>query len=106
LIGVLVSSSAGASLQARELTFEDRVKAQRAIERFYYSHQIGEKRPFERAVPQALLEKKVRTCLVESAALETFWRTPVTADMLRREAERIARGTRMPERLLELYGAL
>jgi len=38
-----------------------RVQAQEAIERVYYSHQIGAKRPFEQAVPRSVLEEKVRT---------------------------------------------
>src|SRR5262245_33772361 len=96
----------GAETHPRNLTFEQRVRAQEAIERIYYAHQIGATRPFEEAVPRALLEKKVRTYLRQSAALDTFWKTPVTADMLQRELERIAAQTRMPDRLRELYEAL
>jgi len=91
---------------ARDLTFEDRVKAQEAIERVYYSHQIGTTRPFEEAVTRAVLVHKVRTYLKESLALETIWRKPITAEALERELERIARRTRMPERLHELFAAL
>src|SRR6478609_7512666 len=91
---------------ARQLTFEDRVKAQEAIERVYYAHQIGDKVPFEKAVSRIALEKKVRAYLGESAALETLWHTPITAEMLQREAERMARQTRAPERLRELFSAL
>ncbi|MBI3449509.1 MAG: hypothetical protein HY049_11415 [Acidobacteria bacterium] len=91
---------------AADLTFEERVEAQRAIERVYYSHQIGATLRFDQAVPQELLEKKVRTYLKESLALEKFWHTPVTAEMLRTETARIVRSTRMPERLRELFAAL
>ncbi len=91
---------------ARDLTFEERVKAQEAIERVYYSHQIGTTKSFEQAVPRSVLERKVRTYLKESVALEKFWQTPVTADMLQKELERMARHTRMPERLRDLYTAL
>jgi N-acetylneuraminic acid mutarotase len=91
---------------ARDLTFEDRVRAQEAIERVYYSHQSGATKPFEQAVPRSAIEKKVRTYLKRSAALEVYWRTPVTALMLEREAERQARESRMPERLRELHEAL
>ncbi len=90
----------------RTLTFEDRVAAQGAIDRVYYSHQIGATRPFEEAVPRTVLEEKVRRYLKQSVALEKFWHTPVTANMLERELERMARGTRLPERLRELYRAL
>jgi N-acetylneuraminic acid mutarotase len=90
----------------RTLTFEDRVRAQEAIERVYYAHQIEATKPFEDAIPRAVLETKVRTYLDQTAALQTYWKTPITDEMLQRELGRMARGTRMPERLLELYGAL
>ena len=35
---------------SRDLSFEDRVRAQEAIERVYYSHQVGAKVSFETAV--------------------------------------------------------
>ena len=57
-------------------------------------------------MPREVLERKVETYLKQSAALEAFWHTPVTAEMLEREMERQAKGTRMPERLRELYAAL
>src|SRR4029450_4554812 len=96
----------GAYSQVRGLTFQDRVKCQEAIERVYYSHQIGATRSFEAAVPRSLLESKVRLYLEQSAALEEFWKTPVTDEMLGRELARMGGGTRLPERLLELHAAL
>jgi N-acetylneuraminic acid mutarotase len=91
---------------ARELTFEERVKAQEAIERVYYGHQIGATKPLDEVVPRSVLEKKVTTYLEKSVALARLWRTPVTAAMLNRELERIARDTRFPDRLKEVYSAL
>jgi N-acetylneuraminic acid mutarotase len=72
----------------------------------YYSHQIGTTKSFEQAVPRVLLEKKVRTYLKESVALEKFWRTSVTADALEKEMARITRDSRFPDRLQEVYAAL
>ena len=69
----------------RALTFEDRVKAQEAIQRIYYSHQIGATKPFEQAVPRRTLEDEVRKYLGQSAA---------------------ERGSRMPGRLRELFTSL
>src|SRR6266850_6823664 len=111
LVGVLLLLSVTAFTQARDaafrsLSFEERVEAQRAIERVYYSHQSGAVLPFEETVTREILEEKVRSYLKESAALDRIWKRPVTAEMLRREAERIARNTRMPERLRQLYAAL
>ncbi|HJQ97632.1 MAG TPA: hypothetical protein VJ826_04910, partial [Candidatus Polarisedimenticolaceae bacterium] len=91
---------------ARDLSFEDRVRAEEAIERVRYSYQEGATEPFERAVPRAVLEKKVRTALAESTALAERWRSPITGEALRGEIDRIARHTRFPERLLEIYDAL
>jgi len=90
----------------RTLTFAERVAAQEAIERVYYSHQVGATQPFEDAIPRVVLEEKVDTYLKESAALEAFWKTPVTAEMLQAELERIAHRTRFPDRLLGIYHAL
>jgi N-acetylneuraminic acid mutarotase len=103
LLALLVAPTV---VSARELSFEDRVACQRAIERVHFAHQIGAPGTFEAAVPRALLEQKVGTFLRESAALETLWRTRVTAGMLEQEMERMARGTRLPERLRELFSAL
>lgn len=91
---------------ARELSFEERVAAQRAIEQVHYAHQLGTTKPFDQAVPRAVLESKVRRTLEQTVALERYWKTPVTAEMLERELERMARGTRMPERLGRLFAAL
>src|SRR2546425_6712616 len=104
LVTPLLMSSSAPGL--RGLTFEERIAAQEAIERIYHSHQVGDRRTFEAAVPREVLEHKVRTYLKQSAALETFWRTPVTGEMLEAELARIARGTRLPERLLEIYDVL
>ena len=49
---------------------------------------------------------RVDRFLLESAALERFRGARVTAEMLQRESERIARETQLPDRLLEIYEAL
>ena len=94
------------ALPARELSFDERVHAQEAIERVYYAHQLGSTQSFQEAVPRAVLEQKVRNTLRQSAALEAIWKTPIAAEMLERELDRMAAGFRMPERLRELFGAL
>lgn len=96
LFAFLAAAEAEAS---RTLTFEERVEAQEAIERVYYSHQLGARRPFEEAVPREVLERKVRTYLKQSEALEQFWNSPVTPEALQRELQRIAQNTSYPERL-------
>src|SRR5262245_26537840 len=85
LVGLFVPFLCLADVQRRSLSLEERVRAQEAIERVYYAHQIGASLSFEEAVPHAVIEKKVRIYLKQSAALETLWKTPVTAEMLRKE---------------------
>src|SRR5262249_22039773 len=90
----------------RALTFVQRVEAQRSIERVYYAHQLDANLSFEAAIPPDEIEKKVRAYLKRSAALERFWGVRVTSEMLQAEVDRIVRGTRMPDRLRELFSAL
>src|SRR5258706_1435859 len=90
----------------RQLTLGERIAAQEGIERLYYSHQLGAATPFDEAVPRDVVEAKVRDMLKKTEALERLWDTPVTSDMLRAEVDRIARATRFPERLREVYAAL
>jgi N-acetylneuraminic acid mutarotase len=101
-----VASGCVCLAHARSLSFEERVDAQEAIERVYHSHRIGSTRSFDEAVSRELLEAKVRRYLAQSAALEQFWYSPVTAEMLHRELVRMTAQTRNPERLGELYAAL
>lgn len=106
LILALVAAAGPASGSEHVLSFEDRVACQEAIERVYYSHQIGATRPFEEAVSRPVIEKKVRTYLQQSLALQWWWKTSVTALSLEHEIQRIAANTQLPERLFEVYGAL
>ncbi|HEU5180978.1 MAG TPA: hypothetical protein VFW45_09305, partial [Candidatus Polarisedimenticolia bacterium] len=91
---------------ARDLTFEERVDAQQAIERVYYSHQLEARLPFDQAVPPEALKAKVRDTLWKSAILQEQWHAPVTAPMLQAEMQRLARSTRLPDRLREVFAAL
>ena len=74
-VALVALTASAAVAHGRELTFVDRVAAQEAIERVYYSHQIGAERSFEEALPRDLLERKVVRYLKQSAALEEFWHT-------------------------------
>ena len=102
-LGLLAAPTGSQEPGDRRLTFDDRVRAQEVIERAYYSYQIGKTQPFEVAVPRAVLEKKVRTYLKQSVALEEYWHTRITAEALQSELERIVRETRLPARLAALF---
>ncbi len=101
-----------AVLARQPLTFEDRVKAQEAIERVYYNHRIWPKEnptpkpPFEQMVPRAMLEAKVTDYLKKSAALGEFWQRPIQPEQLQAEMDRMAKGTKDPATLKELYAEL
>src|SRR5262249_44281827 len=106
LAAIVAAILACTSASARDLTFLDRVRAEEAILRVTYAHQIGATRPFEDAVPRAVIEDRVRLYLRESAALARFWGGAPTADDLRHEMDRIASSTRLPDRLDEIFDAL
>ena len=94
------------------LTLADRVAYQRAIEEVYWRHRIWPKeRPdpkpsLDAVMSQAQLEKKVEDYLRKSQALEDYWQRPVSAEQLQAEMERMARNTKQPEVLRELFEAL
>jgi N-acetylneuraminic acid mutarotase len=99
-------------LPQRTLTFAERVAYQRAIEEVYWRHRIW---PRERPDPkpsldavmtQAGLEKKVADYLRESQALEDHWNTPITSEQLQAEMDRMAKHTKQPAVLRELFEAL
>src|SRR5256886_4353016 len=94
------------------LTFEERVSYQRAIEDVYWRHRIWPKeRPdpkpsLDAVMSEAQLEKKVADYLGKSQALEDYWQRPITADQLQAEMDRMAKHTKQPEVLHELFEAL
>src|SRR4030095_687415 len=79
-------------LQARELSLQERLRAQEVIERVYYSHQIGVTRPFDAAVPRSVLEKKVRTYL------QHVLKTSATSLKSSKDGERKTRAVRITAR--------
>jgi len=96
----------------RALTFEGRVAAQRAIEEVYWRHRIwppenpGPKPPLDAVMPESAIRAKVEDYLKKSNALEKWWRRPITAEQLQAELDRMARDTRDPRLLRELFDAL
>src|SRR5207253_11182377 len=57
-------------------------------------------------MPSAQLEKKVEDYLRNSEALEDYWKEPLSAEQLQAEMERMAKHTKQPEVLRELFEAL
>jgi N-acetylneuraminic acid mutarotase len=94
------------------LTFEERVSHQRAIEEVYWRHRIwpnensNPKPSLDAVITQAQLEEKVEDDLRKLQALEQYSHRPITPDELQAEMDRMARNTRQPEVLRELFEAL
>src|SRR5205809_6446929 len=97
---------------AAGLTFADRVAYQRAIEEVYWRHRIW---PKENSKPKPSLdevmwaqqiEKKVEDYLRDAQAVEDYRQRPITPDQLQAEMERMARNTKQPAVLRELFEAL
>jgi N-acetylneuraminic acid mutarotase len=96
----------------RTLTFAERVAYQQAIEEVYWRHRIW---PKENANPKPNLDqvmsaseiqKRVEDYLRKSQVLEDYWQRPITAEQLQFEMDRMAKQTRQPEMLRELFQAL
>ena len=97
---------------AAGLSFEERVSYQRAIEDVYWRHRIwpkensNSKPSLDAVMSQAQIENKVTDYLLKSQALEDYWQRPISAEQLQAEMDRMARHTRQPEVLQELFDAL
>src|SRR6266513_2217064 len=101
-----------APVSRNTLTFAERVAYQRAIEQVYWRNRIWPKqrpdaKPSLAAVmSQAEVENKVGNYLRESQALEDYWQRPFTAEQLQAEMDRMAKHTKQPEVLREIFAAL
>jgi len=104
-------SDTPAQVSQGTLTFAERVAYQRAIEEVYWRHRIwpkdnpNPKPSLDAVMSQAQLEDKVASYLRDSLALEDYGR-PITAEQLQTEMDRMARDTKQPEVLRELFNAL
>src|SRR5262252_8243619 len=109
LLDVLAASPLQVRTASRSLTFEQRVAYQYAIEEVYWRHRIWPKenptqKPLLDAVmTQRQIEKKVGGYLRNSQALEDCWQRPITSEQLQAEMDRIARHTKQPDVLREVF---
>jgi hypothetical protein len=100
------------NVSQRTLTLEERVSYQHAIEDVYWRHRIWPKEnlnpkpPLDAVMSQAQVEEKVTDYLRKSQAMEDYWERPITAEQLQAEMDRMARDTKQPEVLRELFDAL
>ena len=93
-------------------TFAQRVAYQRAIEEVYWRHRIWPKQrpdtkpPLDAVMSRAQLENKVAGSLQDSLVLEGYRQKPITPEQLQAEIDRMARHTKQPQVLQELFEAL
>jgi hypothetical protein len=105
-------SETSTNVSQRTLTFAERAAYQRAIEDVYWRHRIWPKEnpnpkpTLDAVMSQAQLEKKVTDCLRKSKSLEYYWQRPITAEQLQAEMDRMAKHTKEPEVLRELFESL
>ncbi len=103
--------AAGSSIAAT-LSRAEREAAARRVESVYWEHRIWPdvnpqpKPRLELQLPDTQIRARVEDSLRKSAALDVYWRRPITADQLQAELNRMARTTRDPDRLLELFHSL
>lgn len=101
-----------ANHKRQQLSFEDRVVAQRALEEVYHQRRLWPKDnpqpkpPLDQLLPGQAIRAKVEDYLRKSAALEAYWRRSITPGELQADLERMARDTKQPDALRELWAAL
>ena len=94
------------------LTFAQRVAYQRAVEEVRWRHRIWPKEnpeskpPLQAIISAREMEQKVRDYLHKSQLLADQRGRPITASELQAEMERMAKHTKQPEVLRELFAAL
>ena len=98
--------------KAAKLSFEQRVECQKVIEKVYWRHRKWPKEnpqpkpAFELMMPKTTIIAKTEDIVKKSNALAFFWQRPVTGEQLQAEMERMARSTKDPALLKELWSAL
>ena len=96
----------------RTLTFAERVVYQQVIEDVYWRHRIWPegslnlKPSLNAVISQAQIEEKVADYLRRSQALEDYWQRSITSEQLQAEMDRMAKNTKQPDVLHELFDAL
>ena len=99
-------------LSSRTPTFTERVAYQYAIEEVYWRHRIWPKdnlqaKPaLDMIISRAQVEKKVENYLAQSQLISVQRGWPIRASELQAEMDRMARDTKQPDVLRELFAAL
>jgi hypothetical protein len=76
------------------------------VHRIWPKDRPDSKPSLDAVMSQTQIEKKVKDYLRNSQALEDYWQRPITAEQLQAEMDRMAKHTKQPEVLRELFEAL
>ncbi len=115
LLVILLTFATAGTVEASarpELTFDQRVEAQRAIEEVYWRHRLWPdqnekpKPSLSEVLPDEAIRERVTDYLEKSAALERFWSRPLTGEQLQAEINRMQRNSKDARRLRALFEAL
>jgi N-acetylneuraminic acid mutarotase len=106
VVGFVFSTAAESS---PGLSFSERVRYEREVQKIYFNRRTQSpesRQTFETVLPVAASETKIADVLRKSNALEQLRVVKITPEMLQAEIERMARETRQPEVLRELFAAV
>ena len=95
-LAIVTTGLIWATASAGDLTIEERVEAAQTLE-------TAAQHP---PTPRAVIERKIRNALRQTAALEELWVETLSADLLNAELERMVLGSKRPARLREMFRAL
>jgi len=111
LTALALADAAASLANTRKLTFDERVKAQQAIEQVYWNHRIWPdqnhraKPTLGEVLPESAIRAKVGNYLSLSDDLASRG-NPISEQRLRKEMNRMVAETRAPRVLHELFAAL
>src|SRR3954452_14289498 len=94
IVLLFVWSGAVFCIAAEQDDFSSLLADRVAIERVYYQNRIGNERPFEEAVPAAVIEKALRLDVQKEAVLKQVYGFAVTDSAVAEEVARIEGTTR------------
>ena len=106
------SNSINSTKHISPLSYQDRIMCQKATEEVYWNYRIWPKEnkrskpPFEQSMNYDILKAKVEDILKKTNALEINWNKIITGEQLQAEMVRMARHTKKPEILKDLWKAL
>jgi hypothetical protein len=101
-----------ATSDAATLSVEERVERQSRIEEIYWRNRIwpdenpGTKPSLAEVMPPAAIRSKVESDLLKKELLASEWGRTFSAEEIQAELDRMARSSKAPRRLLEIFAAL